>query len=115
MANDEHGPDRLGVLKWLNTNTDLTGKFARWAIKMQEYEFTIENRPGVHIQLQTRLRPLGAYRGWFSLCASISASILRACGGRGTHITKSKMDLLECLLPAGRGTMTRGPRRRCSR
>ena len=34
-------------LKWLMTNDKLTGKLARWALILQEYEFEVIHRPGV--------------------------------------------------------------------
>jgi transposase InsO family protein len=34
-------------LKWLMTTQHLTGKYARWALRMQEYDFDIVHRPGV--------------------------------------------------------------------
>ena len=34
------------ALKWLMTTTDLTGKLARWSLKLQEYTFEIKYRPG---------------------------------------------------------------------
>jgi site-specific DNA-cytosine methylase len=33
-------------LKWIMTNSKLTGKLARWALILQEYEFEIIHRPG---------------------------------------------------------------------
>ena len=34
------------ALRWLMTTTDLTGKLARWSLKLQEYSFEIVYRPG---------------------------------------------------------------------
>lgn len=34
-------------LLWLMTNRDLVGKHARWALSVQEFDFTIQHRPGV--------------------------------------------------------------------
>ena len=34
------------ALKWLMTTTDLTGKLARWSLRLQEYDFEITYRPG---------------------------------------------------------------------
>ena len=34
------------ALKWLMSTTDLTGKLARWSLKLQEYTFEIKYRPG---------------------------------------------------------------------
>ena len=34
-------------LKWLMTNDKLTGKLARWALILQEYEFEVIHRPGI--------------------------------------------------------------------
>jgi hypothetical protein len=34
------------ALKWLMSTQDFTGKLARWSLKLQEYEFEIEHRPG---------------------------------------------------------------------
>jgi len=33
-------------LKWLMANQELTGKYSRWALIMQEYSFTVEHRAG---------------------------------------------------------------------
>jgi len=38
----EHQP-----IKWLMTNDKLTGKLARWAFILQEYEFKVIHRPGI--------------------------------------------------------------------
>ena len=38
----DHSP-----LQWLMSNLELTGKHARWALALQEYDFTITHRPGV--------------------------------------------------------------------
>ena len=37
-------------LLWLMSCTELNGKHARWALLMQDYEFTIEHRPGLKHQ-----------------------------------------------------------------
>ncbi len=37
-------------LQWLMTSRELTGQHARWALSLQEYDFTIEHRPGVKHQ-----------------------------------------------------------------
>jgi hypothetical protein len=34
-------------IKWLMTNDKLTGKLARWALILQEYEFKVIHRPGI--------------------------------------------------------------------
>jgi hypothetical protein len=34
-------------LKWLMKTPELSGKYARWALILQEFEFTVEHRPGV--------------------------------------------------------------------
>lgn len=34
------------TLKWLHNLKDPQGRLARWAIKLQQYQFTIEHRPG---------------------------------------------------------------------
>ena len=33
-------------LKWIMTTEKLTGKLARWSLLLQEYDFTVEHRPG---------------------------------------------------------------------
>jgi hypothetical protein len=38
----DHSP-----LQWLISNLELTGKHARWALALQEYDFTIRHRAGV--------------------------------------------------------------------
>jgi hypothetical protein len=38
----DHSP-----LQWLMSNLELIGKHARWALSLQEYDFTIKHRPGV--------------------------------------------------------------------
>ena len=38
----DHSP-----LQWLMSNLELTGKHARWALALQEYDFTIKHRAGV--------------------------------------------------------------------
>jgi site-specific DNA-cytosine methylase len=37
-------------LLWLMASTDLTGKHARWALSLQDYEFKVEHRPGLKHQ-----------------------------------------------------------------
>ncbi|CAI7820824.1 unnamed protein product [Closterium sp. NIES-53] len=37
-------------LTWLMTNQALTGRNVRWAMRLQEYEFTIRHRPGKTLQ-----------------------------------------------------------------
>lgn len=37
-------------LQWLMRSRNLTGQYARWALCLQEYDFTIEHRPGVKHQ-----------------------------------------------------------------
>ena len=37
-------------LKWLMQSPNLTGKHIRWALAMQDYDFTIEHRPGSQSQ-----------------------------------------------------------------
>jgi hypothetical protein len=34
-------------LKWILTNTKLTGKLARWALMLSEFDFEVVHRPGV--------------------------------------------------------------------
>jgi hypothetical protein len=34
-------------LKWLMESNKLTGKLARWAFVLQEYDFQVVHRPGV--------------------------------------------------------------------
>jgi hypothetical protein len=34
-------------IKWLMTNDKLTGKLARWALILQEYEFKVIYWPGI--------------------------------------------------------------------
>ena len=38
----DHSP-----LQWLMSNLELTGKHARWALALQEYDFTIRHRAGI--------------------------------------------------------------------
>ena len=45
------------ALKWLMDITDPHGRLARWAIYLQSYNFTIENRPGIqHINADAMSR-----------------------------------------------------------
>ncbi|KAJ9512490.1 hypothetical protein QJQ45_018788 [Haematococcus lacustris] len=37
-------------LTWLMTNRNLTGHHARWALSLQDYNFTIQHRPGIKHQ-----------------------------------------------------------------
>jgi hypothetical protein len=37
-------------LQWLMSNLELTGKHARWALELQEYDFTIRHQVGVTYQ-----------------------------------------------------------------
>jgi hypothetical protein len=34
-------------LKWILTNTKLTGKLARWALMLSEFDFEVVHRPGI--------------------------------------------------------------------
>ncbi len=44
-------------IKWLMTNDKLTGKLARWALILQEYEFKVSHRPSItHQNADTMLR-----------------------------------------------------------
>jgi hypothetical protein len=37
-------------LQWLMTSRELTGQHARWALSLQEFDFTVEHRPGIKHQ-----------------------------------------------------------------
>jgi len=44
-------------IKWLMTNDKFTGKLARWALILQEYEFKVIHRPNItHQNADTMLR-----------------------------------------------------------
>ncbi|CAI5495477.1 unnamed protein product [Closterium sp. Naga37s-1] len=66
-------------LTWLMTNHTLTGRNARWAMRLQEYEFKIRHRPGKTLQHMDGLsrNPPPPEEGSPSACLVALASGLR--------------------------------------
>ena len=53
------------ALKWLMTTKDLTGKLARWSLKLQEYDFIIDYRKGaLHANVDALSRRVCTYYAW---------------------------------------------------
>ena len=68
-------------LEWLMTSKQLTGQAARWALSLQEYDFTINSAPTgrhsperrlpVQATAAQRLTPTAAGRGWMGLLRAL--------------------------------------------
>ena len=95
------------ALKWLMTTKDLTGRLARWSLKLQEYDFTIDYRQGVlHSNVDALSRRVCSYYAWEGLptpaagCIPLPAYMLEAsveqpkCATCG--LTSSPRGLLTC-------------------
>ena len=53
-------------LTWLMTNPNLTGKYMRWALSLQDYDFTVHHRPGkshANVDVPSRFPRSSAFDG----------------------------------------------------
>ena len=75
------------ALKWLLTNPNLTGQYARWAVIVQEHELTVTHREGVSHQNADALSRLPLSSSYDSSGARLdhdpgaAPPSERACGG----------------------------------